>query len=570
MPRSFPATAVESDTSERWRPRLLKGGAIVVLALALNLAGNARTSLWDRDEPRYAGCVREMRARQDWVHPTFNAEPRYQKPIFIYWVMRLGVAVGGDNPYGARLVSAVAGAATCLLVWRLGTRIFGPRAGWLAALMLATAPIMVVESKLATTDATLALLLVGCQFCLWELGQRPSRGLAALFWVLISLATLVKGPVGPALIASAGVASWWSGGPAVCWRRLHWRWGLTAFAALTAPWYIAVGLVSNGTFFRVAFGQQVVTRLTTEMEQHGGFPGYYLATSLAAFHPWVAFLPAAILGAFARRREQPAFGFLLGWVIGPLVLLELVQTKMVHYFLPAYPACALLAAWLVVAVVRDEVNLRRWALGRLGIGLLGGFGIGGAVALLAAACVVPSPVRWPCLALGLVIGGGTLYGLERLMSGATERAVAGLVATWAAVGLGVGAWLAPAVEPYKMARVVAERLNALAGSTNAQPILFSYQEPSTIYAMGRPTPAVRTWPELHEKLRQHGEMIAPALPEECVGLSHRPELIVEVVDHLEGFNITKGKTQTLDFVRIRMRPESVPMIAGDVSSRVVR
>ena len=35
--------------------------ALVLLSLAINLAGNARTGLWDRDEPRYAVAVREMR-----------------------------------------------------------------------------------------------------------------------------------------------------------------------------------------------------------------------------------------------------------------------------------------------------------------------------------------------------------------------------------------------------------------------------------------------------------------------------------------------------------------------------
>ena len=77
----------------------------------------------------------------------------------------------------------------------------GPRAGGWPRLILATAPIVVAESKLATTDATLALWLLGCQACLWVLGQRPSRLAAALFWVFLSLATLTKGPVGPALIA---------------------------------------------------------------------------------------------------------------------------------------------------------------------------------------------------------------------------------------------------------------------------------------------------------------------------------------------------------------------------------
>ena len=420
------------------RRRVFEAVAIGLLSLTLNLAGNGRVSLWDRDEPRYAGCVREMRERGDWVHPTFNAEPRYQKPILIYWLMRAGMAVGGDNPFGARLVSACAGAGTCLLVLALGRRMFGPRAGLIAAAMLATAPIMVAESKLATIDATLTLVLAGCQFCLWELGARAARRCAAAAWVLLAPATLLTGPVGPALIAVAGVVSWWWGGAGGCWKRLHWRWGLAGFVLLTAPWFVAVGVISRGAFYRVALGEQVFSRVATVMEQHGGFPGYYLFTTLALFHPWSALLPAALLAAWVRRKERREFGFLLGWVVGPFLLLECVRTKIFHYYLPAYPACALLAAWLVGALVKDEVNLRRWPLGRLGTGLLAGVGIGITALLVGMAVVLPSP-RWACLTLAAVLASGTLFALERILKGATERAVAGLVATWAAVMFGVGA-----------------------------------------------------------------------------------------------------------------------------------
>ena len=71
-----------------------------LLALTLNLAGNARISLWDRDEPRYAGATREMRASGDWLRPTFNAEPRYHKPVLIYWLMMAGTALGGTTRSG--------------------------------------------------------------------------------------------------------------------------------------------------------------------------------------------------------------------------------------------------------------------------------------------------------------------------------------------------------------------------------------------------------------------------------------------------------------------------------------
>ena len=55
MPEApIPARIEEnSDRRRRWREALLIG----VLALTVNLAGNGRTSLWDRDEPRYAGCT---------------------------------------------------------------------------------------------------------------------------------------------------------------------------------------------------------------------------------------------------------------------------------------------------------------------------------------------------------------------------------------------------------------------------------------------------------------------------------------------------------------------------------
>ncbi|MFO0888766.1 MAG: glycosyltransferase family 39 protein [Isosphaeraceae bacterium] len=198
------------------------GAAIAILALALNLAGNARTGLWDRDEPRYAVAVREMRGSGNWVVPSYNGQPRYHKPILIYWLMGLSTALAGDSPFGLRLVSAAAGAGTCVLAWGLGRRLLGTRGGLLAGLMLAVAPIMVVESKLATTDATLAFFLVACQACLLRLADRPSAWAAGTFWACLGLAILTKGPVGPALLAGSSLLAWWWGWPlGTAWRRLH-------------------------------------------------------------------------------------------------------------------------------------------------------------------------------------------------------------------------------------------------------------------------------------------------------------------------------------------------------------
>src|SRR5262249_31559624 len=206
----------QREGNDRSNPRRfgwLEPVFLVLLALALNLAGNDRTGLWDRDEPRYAVCVREMRSRGDWINPTFNGEPRFHKPILIYWLTGLSTALAGDNPFGVRLVSSLAGATTVLGVWWLGRRMLGPRGGGLAGRSLATAPMRVAQSKLATTDATLALWLFGCFACLWILSRRPSPGAAAAFWILLSLAVLTKGPIGPAFVIASAAMAWWWGWP---------------------------------------------------------------------------------------------------------------------------------------------------------------------------------------------------------------------------------------------------------------------------------------------------------------------------------------------------------------------
>ena len=161
----------------------------------------------------------------DWIVPTFNGEPRYHKPILIYWLMGLGTAVAGDNrrsaPGSSRRWPAP-GPACWSGSWAGGCSGRG-RACW-PGLMLAVSPIVVAESKLATTDATLTFWLVGCQCCLWELARRPSRVLAGIFWALPRPRLPDQGAGRPGLLLAAAALAWWWGWPVrLVWKRLHPR-----------------------------------------------------------------------------------------------------------------------------------------------------------------------------------------------------------------------------------------------------------------------------------------------------------------------------------------------------------
>jgi 4-amino-4-deoxy-L-arabinose transferase-like glycosyltransferase len=491
-----------------------------------------------------------MRERGDWIFPTFNGEPRYHKPVLIYWLMRLGTAIGGDNPFGARLISSLAGAVTVLGVTLLGRRMLG-RHGGLAGLILATAPIAVAESKLATTDATLALLIFGCQFCLWELGKRPSRTLAGLFWLSMALGILVKGPVAPALVGVSFILAWCCGWRAPAWKRLYWRNGLCGLAILTLPWFVAISFASKGEFLRFAIGRQILHRVSTDMEAHGGFPGYYPIVSTLVFYPWSVFIPAALVGAWVGRKTDPALGFLIGWAIGPLLLLECFQTKLIHYYLPAFAACALLLSWLVGALASDEVNIRRRPLGRLALALLVGIGLAGAVALLAGAVFVRGALALPMLVVSLLIAVGALVGMLWLQRGSTERAMYFVAGIWATILLFCSVWLVPRVEPYRTSRIIGEKLAAHSRALGIEPVLLEYQEPGVIYALGHPIATTRDRDGFYAHLDGGRSVLTVALPSEIAVMRKHFGLLVTPVDEVDGFVLTKGKSQTLQIAVVR-------------------
>ncbi|MGP0068970.1 MAG: phospholipid carrier-dependent glycosyltransferase [Isosphaeraceae bacterium] len=538
---------------------------IFLLAIGLNLAGNRGTGLWDRDEPRYAVSVREMRAKGDWISPSFNGEPRYHKPILIYWLMGLTTAVAGDNPFGARLVSGMAGAAAAVGVWWMGRRMFGPKGGWLSGLIFATAPIVVAESKLATTDATLMLWMLGCQASLWVLSRRPSRTAAAAFWILLSLAILTKGPIGPAMIGVSTLLAWWWGWPVPTRHRLHWRWGLPLLLILTCPWLVAVSIASQGEFLRFAIGRQIVHRVATEMEAHGGFPGYYPVVSILVFYPWSALVPAAIAGAWVRRKASPDLSFLLGWVIGPWILLECFQTKLIHYYLPAFPACALLVTWLVLAISAEGVNIRRRPLGRLGMALLVGTGLAMAAVLLAGSALVPGDLRWPMVVMGVLLIVGTLAGMLRFQRSASVVAVQSLALTWTLVLFVLVGWLVPACEPYRTSRVIGERLASLSQQRGLEPVLLEYQEPGVIYALGHPAALTRDRDGFFAHLEGGRSVLTVLLSTEIEVMRSHFGLDVTPVEPVECYDLTKGKRQTLHLAVVR-QGESGPSRGLEVLS----
>ncbi len=368
--------------------------AIGLAALALFLVSSAGAPVIGRDESRFAQAAREMLARGDIVVPTFAGADRYDKPILIYWCTMAAYVLDEVDARAARLPSNLAGAAVVFLLAFVARRRHGPGSGLLAGGLLAATPVFAFESEACTADLVMLLPLTAMMLALERLWiERGGRGAAAVFWAGLGLAVLAKGPVAPAVLVGTAIAAWamtrrwtrlevvaaavlaaagwWRFGPTVLivplaaaviaalrspeLRRrlaaLRPAWGVPLLLAITLPWALAAYRATDGAFYRVGIGHHVVERSLSPLESHGGFPGFFLATGPVAAFPWFAL---ALAAAFATRKvaRDARTVFLLAWLLGPLLVFEMVRTKLVHYWMPSFAAGVLLVvAWLLAGAV---------------------------------------------------------------------------------------------------------------------------------------------------------------------------------------------------------------------------
>jgi 4-amino-4-deoxy-L-arabinose transferase-like glycosyltransferase len=420
-----------------------------IVAGILFFAGTSDVPILGRDEARFAQAAREMLDRGDPVVPTFAGEGRYHKPILHYWCTMASFRALGVSERAARLPSNLAGAAVIALVAASARRRSRPGSGLLAGLLLAATPVVWVEARACTADMVLLLPTVAVMLAFEGLvAGDGGRREALVFWSAMGLAILAKGPVAPAWVACTGLAlwamgrrwrtwelalaavllgaGWWRLGPAVLAvpavpavlqllrtpagrrvvARLHPQWGIPLLLVITVPWAVAATVATGGAFLREAVGTHVVARGLTPFESHGFFVGFYAVTAVAALFPWFGLLPAAL--ARQHRDEDRRWRFLAAWLVGPLVLLELYQTKLVHYWMPSYAAGVLLVVgWLWSGAPDRRVGVA----GRLVYGL-------GGVVISAALLALPA-----------------LIPLQSLRAPAAGAAALLLVATAAAVAL---------------------------------------------------------------------------------------------------------------------------------------
>ncbi len=285
-----------SGIAEKRELPLLLGLGLVGLVLffyQLSAAG-----LMDPDEGRYAEIAREMLVLKEWLIPHLNLLPYLEKPPLVYWLTAVSFKVFGFTAGAARLPSALSALAGLFLAYGLGRALWGPRAGVLGALVLATCAGYVVLGRILTIDMTFALFLnlaIGLGYLALS---RERSGLWLWAYVALALAVLTKGPVAAVLAGVSWIIWVW-----VCrrpWRALVNFRGWLLLALLTLPWLAYVQWRYPEFFHFFVIEQHFGRFLTPAIHPEPLY--YYLPVLLGLLLPWTWLLPWA-LSSRSRWRD---------------------------------------------------------------------------------------------------------------------------------------------------------------------------------------------------------------------------------------------------------------------------
>jgi len=461
-------------------------------------------TLWDVDEPNNAVCAREMLAAGNWWVPVFNGGLRFDKPILLYWLMMPLFHWFGVHEWTARLPSALAITALTLIVFHFTRRLANARTGLLAALVFATALHVVVIARAATPDPLL-MLCVGYALLaflvFWQEGA-DRTGLILSAWAALGLGMLAKGPVALLLPGLIVFVFLMLRGEIDRIGRMHPVKGLLLALAIALPWYVAVGVLTDGEWLKGFILHHNLDRFTGALQGHRGFPGFYLVSFLAGWFPWTGLLLAALIFGpwkLSDLREHPLRLFLLCWMGVFLVFFTLARTRLPNYMLPAFPAAAvLMAVWAAASEQRAATWLMRGA-------------IGFSVLLILAAGVALQwqwPGEWPYALCFLPVLAAALWALRRPLAAGAPAMAAGM----AACIILLAGWALPAFDRHKVTRDLAS-VATEAGFGPESLATYRYFQPSLLYYHGGRLPMLKDMHEVATWLT-HGKALV--MPEEAL------------------------------------------------------
>jgi 4-amino-4-deoxy-L-arabinose transferase-like glycosyltransferase len=373
---------------------------VCLAGILLFLPFLGKVHLFDWDEVNFGEASREMIATGNYLQVQIDYRPFWEKPPLFFWLQALSMKALGVSELSARLVNALCGILTLLLLYRIGRRLFDAWFGvfWALAFAGSFLPHFFFKSGIIDPVFNLFIFLgvyfLSAAFFLPRPEKRwPKFFLAGAF---VGLAVLTKGPAALIIVLLCAGVYWASArfGKIVSIKEIASFF--LAVLIVSFSWY-GVETLSHGPWFVVEF-VKYQANLFLHGEAGHGRPFYFHAVILLFGCFPASFLAIRMLagrkseknestpppppaGALASLHKPEARRFpgsershftrwmvIVFWVV--LVLFSIVKTKTVLYSSMTYFPITYLAAYHLYLVRGGEIawtKFHTWSLAVFGL-----------------------------------------------------------------------------------------------------------------------------------------------------------------------------------------------------------
>jgi 4-amino-4-deoxy-L-arabinose transferase len=289
--------------------------------------------------------------------PTLNGNPHWTKPPFAYWMISAGMAVVGENAWGARMGGALASAIVAGCLALVGDQLWNRKTGTLAAIIWTTGLLPAAGTFTVSTDIYLAAAET-IALCAFLLGWRLQKtNWFILMWGAFGIAFLTKGPPGLLPLAPILLFAY----RLRLLRHLFIQAGPLIFIGIGFSWY-AWAVLEHPGLIQYFIGVEVLDRVASNnVHNYQWYRAFtlYLPVLIFALGPWgiMALWKGIRTSSFANPRTLLKISpetFLVAAIGIPLVIFCVVKSKLPLYILPLAAPLALLTANFLSTKLQKE------------------------------------------------------------------------------------------------------------------------------------------------------------------------------------------------------------------------
>jgi len=336
---------------------------LLVLCYGFFIFGNGIMSLTNPDEVFYTLTAKEMVNHNTWMTPYLFDQPQFEKPIFLYWMMRIGFIFLGINSFSARFspaIFALFGVVAIYLLALIGFK--NEKKAFLSALILMSSGLYIGLARTVFTDMIFSVFILFSLAAFYWGYSRKKQSITGilLFYFFSALAVLTKGPLGflipffvvfVFLLIRKDLKIILSRGSLL---------GFIIFVFVSVPWYWLMIHKYGATFINEFFYNDHIRRLLEAEHAFNDTWYFYPASMIFCMFPWSMYVVggAAYLFKQLKKGLEPFHLFIGIWIVSVFLAFQFAHSKLTSYIFPVFPALSLIAADYIYDFAKEQAKKR--------------------------------------------------------------------------------------------------------------------------------------------------------------------------------------------------------------------